>query len=71
MAQSSALKTLAVQASHYSVASLFCVIAGLVTFPLLTRVFPVADYGIMNLVAATLTVSVALGKVGVQHSILR
>ena len=71
MAQSSALKTLAVQASHYSVASLFGVIAGLVTFPLLTRVFPVADYGIMNLVAATLTVSVALGKVGVQHSILR
>ena len=67
----SALKTLAVQASHYSVASLFGVIAGLVTFPLLTRVFSVADYGIMNLVAATLTVSVALGKVGVQHSILR
>jgi O-antigen/teichoic acid export membrane protein len=71
MAQSSALKTLAVQASHYSVASLFGVIAGLVTFPLLTRIFSVADYGIMNLVAATLTVSVALGKVGVQHSILR
>jgi O-antigen/teichoic acid export membrane protein len=67
----SALKTLAVQASHYSVASLFGVIAGLVTFPLLTRVFSVADYGIMNLVTATLTVSVALGKVGVQHSILR
>ncbi|HVU53012.1 MAG TPA: oligosaccharide flippase family protein [Polyangia bacterium] len=71
MAQSSALKTLAVQASHYSVASLFGVIAGLVTFPLLTRVFSVADYGVMNLVAATLTVSVAVGKVGVQHSILR
>jgi O-antigen/teichoic acid export membrane protein len=71
MAASSALKTLAVQASHYSVASLFTVIAGLVTFPLLTRVFSVGEYGIMNLVAATLTVSVALGKVGVQHSILR
>lgn len=71
MAATSSLKTLAVQASHYSVASLFGVIAGLVTFPLLTRVFSVADYGVMNLVAATLTVSVALGKVGVQHSILR
>jgi O-antigen/teichoic acid export membrane protein len=71
MAASSALKSLVVQASHYSLASLFSVIAGLVTFPLLTRVFSVADYGIMNLVAATLTVSVALGKVGVQHSILR
>ncbi|HVR02857.1 MAG TPA: oligosaccharide flippase family protein [Polyangia bacterium] len=71
MAAPSALRTLAVQASHYSVASLFSVVAGLVTFPLLTRVFSVADYGVMNLVAATLTVSVALGKVGVQHSILR
>jgi O-antigen/teichoic acid export membrane protein len=71
MAASSSLKTLAVQASHYSLTSLFTVVAGLVTFPLLTRVFSVADYGIMNLVAATLTVSVALGKVGVQHSILR
>ena len=71
MAARSSLKTLVVQASHYSVASLFGVIAGLVTFPLLTRVFSVADYGAMNLVAATLTVGVALGKVGVQHSILR
>lgn len=71
MAARSALKSLAVQASHYSIASLFTVIAGLVTFPLLTRVFSVADYGVMNLVAATLTVAVALGKVGVQHSILR
>jgi O-antigen/teichoic acid export membrane protein len=71
MAAPSSQKTLAVQASHYSLTSLFTVVAGLVTFPLLTRVFSVADYGVMNLVAATLTVSVALAKVGVQHSILR
>src|SRR5262249_29732814 len=51
--------------------SLFNMVAGLVTFPLLTRLFSVADYGVMNLVAATLTVSVAFGKVGVQQSILR
>jgi O-antigen/teichoic acid export membrane protein len=37
----------------------------------MTRIFTVADYGAMNLIAATLTVSVALGKVGVQHSIIR
>jgi O-antigen/teichoic acid export membrane protein len=67
----SPLKRLLVQSSHYSLASLFTMVAGLVTFPLLTRIFSVADYGAMNLVAATLTVSVALGKVGVQHSILR
>jgi O-antigen/teichoic acid export membrane protein len=67
----SPLKRLIVQASHYSLASLFAMIAGLVTFPLLTRIFSLEDYGVMNLVAATITVSVAIGKVGVQHSILR
>jgi O-antigen/teichoic acid export membrane protein len=64
-------KSLAVQTSHYSVASLFALISGLVTFPLLTRVFSVEDYGVMNLVAGTVTVLVTLGKVGVQHSIVR
>jgi O-antigen/teichoic acid export membrane protein len=67
----SAFRSLFVQASHYSLASLANVLAGVVTFLLLTRVFSVADYGAMNLVAATLTVGVALGKVGIQHSILR
>lgn len=67
----SPLKRLLVQSSHYSFASLLSMISGLVTFPLLTRIFSVADYGVMNLVAATLTVSVAVGKFGVQHSIIR
>src|SRR5690242_17842047 len=67
----SALKKLAVQTSHYGVTSAMTMLAGLVSFPLLTRVFSVADYGVMNLVAATVTISVALGKLGVQHSILR
>ena len=67
----SPLRRLLVQSSHYGVTSLFNMVAGLITFPVLTRLFSVADYGAMNLVAATLTVSVAVGKVGVQHSIVR
>lgn len=67
----SPLKRLLVQTSHYGLASLFTMLAGLVTFPLLTRIFSVADYGLMSLVAATVTVAVALGKVGMQHSIVR
>lgn len=67
----SPLKRLIVQASHYGLGSLLTMLAGLVTFPLLTRTFSVSDYGAMSLIAATLTVSVAVGKVGVQHSILR
>jgi O-antigen/teichoic acid export membrane protein len=67
----SPLKRLFVQTSHYSVASVLTTVAGLITFPILTRIFSVADYGLMNLVAATLTVAQALGKVGIQHSIIR
>lgn len=67
----STIKRLLVQASHYSLGGLAGMIAGLITFPLLTRLFTLEDYGAMNLVAATLTMSVALGKLGVQHSILR
>ncbi|HEY2745054.1 MAG TPA: oligosaccharide flippase family protein [Polyangia bacterium] len=71
MAADSPLKRLMVQTSHYGLTSLFNMVAGLVTFPILTRLFSVADYGTMNLIAATLTVSVAVAKVGVQHSIIR
>ena len=67
----SPLKRLVVHTSHYSLTSLFAMIAGLVSFPLFTRIFSVEDYGAMNLVAATVTVSVAVGKVGIQHSIVR
>ena len=67
----SPLRRLLVATSHYSIASLLIMIGGLVSFPILTRTFSVEEYGIMNLIAATLTVSVALGKVGVQHSLLR
>lgn len=70
-AESSPLKRLLVQASHYSISGLFALISGLISFPLFTRAFSVEDYGVMNLVAATLTMSVAVGKVGVQHGILR
>lgn len=66
----SPLKRLFVQASHYSLANLFTGIVGLITFPLLTRIFSVPDYGAMSLISATLTVSVAVGKLGVQHSII-
>jgi O-antigen/teichoic acid export membrane protein len=66
----SPLRRLFVQASHYSLANLLAGIAGLITFPLLTRIFSVADYGAMNLISATLTVAVAVGKLGVQHSII-
>jgi O-antigen/teichoic acid export membrane protein len=38
---------------------------------LFTRIFSVADYGIMNLVGVTLTALVAVGKLGLQHAVVR
>jgi O-antigen/teichoic acid export membrane protein len=67
----SALRRLLVHVSHYSLGNLLTTFAGLISFPLLTRIFSVADYGLMNLVAATITISVALGKLGVQQTVLR
>lgn len=71
MMANTALKRLAVQASHYSLVSIFATVAGLVSFPLFTRIFSLEEYGLMNLVAATVSLSVAFGKVGIQHSIVR
>src|SRR5579871_161740 len=70
-ARDSPVRRLLVQASHYSLGSILTTVAGLVSYPFLTRIFSLADYGAMSLVAATLTVCVSLGKLGVQHSIVR
>jgi O-antigen/teichoic acid export membrane protein len=65
------LGKLLVHFSHYSLASLLTTIAGLISFPLITRIFSVSDYGIMGLIGATVTITVAVGKLGIQHAVLR
>lgn len=70
MAESAARKLLA-HTSHYSLASLVTLIGGIITFPLLTRLFSVSDYGLMSLIGATVSLAVTLGKTGIQHSIVR
>jgi O-antigen/teichoic acid export membrane protein len=65
------LRRLLVHTSRYSLGSFLTILASLVSFPFLTRVFSVADYGLMNLVAATLTLLTAVGKLGVQHAVVR
>jgi O-antigen/teichoic acid export membrane protein len=58
-------------ASNYAWAEVLATLAGLVSFPILTRLLSVADYGVMNLVASALGLTVALGKLGLQHAALR
>ena len=61
----------AVQASHYSIGNFLSLVAGFVTFPILTRVLSTEDYGTMSLVSLVLTLLVGTGKLGMQHSIVR
>jgi O-antigen/teichoic acid export membrane protein len=56
---------------HYAWAEMVAAGIGLLSFPILTRLLSVADYGTMNLVASALALSVAFGKAGMQHAILR
>lgn len=56
---------------NYAWAELAVTAAGLMSFPILTRLLSVADYGVMNLVASVLALMVAFGKLGVQQAALR
>jgi O-antigen/teichoic acid export membrane protein len=65
------LKKLALHTSNYTLGSVLVTIAGLVSFPILTRIFTVEEYGILNLISATLLLLTGIAKLGVQHSIVR
>lgn len=67
----SALRRLGLHVSHYTLGNFLVALAGLVSFPLLTRLLSPADYGLMNLISATILILVAVGKLGLQHSIIR
>jgi O-antigen/teichoic acid export membrane protein len=47
------------------------VIASLVSYPVFTRAFSRADYGLMALISNTVAVLVSLSKMGLQHSAVR
>lgn len=56
---------------NYASAGMLAALAGLVTFPLLTRSLSVAEYGILGLITSSLTLFVAFGKLGMQHAVIR
>lgn len=60
-----------VHASSYSLASVLVTAAGFISFPILTRIFSVDQYGTMSLISSTLLLVTVLGKLGMQHSIVR
>lgn len=65
------LKRFAAHTSNYTLSSVLVTLAGLVSFPILTRILDVGEYGVMNLVATALSLMVGVAKLGMQHSALR
>lgn len=56
---------------NYASAGILSALVGLVSFPLMTRNLSVADYGIVGLVSSSFTLFIAVGKLGMQHAVIR
>jgi O-antigen/teichoic acid export membrane protein len=59
------------QGAHYASGSLLISIASLISFPILTRLLPMNEYGVLSLLTSFLGLLVALSKMGLQQSVLR
>lgn len=57
--------------STYTASNALLTVAGFISFPILTRLLSVPDYGVLALVGTTLSLEVSLGKLGIQQSIVR
>lgn len=57
--------------ARYSAASVLTLLAGFVSFPLLTRLLSNHEYGILGYFETWVMLAVALAKLGAQHSIIR
>ena len=56
---------------RYSAGNLSTMVAGLVSFPILTRLLDNTQYGILSYYDTLVLMAVAIGKLGAQHAILR
>lgn len=56
---------------RYSAGSLLAIVAGLVSFPILTRLLDNTQYGILGYVDTWVVMAVSVGKLGAQHALMR
>jgi len=59
------------QSALYSLSNLFISLAGLITFPVLTKNLTIEDYGAVGLFTITIGIIASINKLGMQHSIIR
>ena len=55
----------------YSSGNLLVSVAGLISFPIITRLLTIDEYGILSLISLILLVLVSFGKAGLQRSMIR
>ncbi|MFH1642285.1 MAG: oligosaccharide flippase family protein [Nanoarchaeota archaeon] len=65
------IKKLFFQSSHFLYGRIFLLIASLISFPIMTRMLSVSDYGIFGLLMVIMFLIVALSKSGLQNSYIR
>ncbi len=58
-------------ARNYSLSSLTILAASLISYPILTRLLEVGEYGLLSLISIVIGLVVALAKAGMQNSIVR
>ncbi len=59
------------QSSHYALGQILLLIASLISFPILTRIFSVSDYGILSLITTAIFIIIPITKLGIHHSSIR
>jgi O-antigen/teichoic acid export membrane protein len=60
----SEIRALFKQSSHYFAGHVAIMAVGFISFPILTRIFSVSDYGILGLITTTLLIAIAISKLG-------
>ncbi len=65
------LKKLVEQSSYYFISNAIIMMAGFISFPIWTRIFTRAEYGLFSLVGITISLGVGISKFGLQHAALR
>ncbi len=65
------IKKLFQQSSYYFISNVFVMLAGFISFPILTRIFTPEEYGVMSLVTITVSLGIGFSKFGLQHAALR
>jgi O-antigen/teichoic acid export membrane protein len=64
-------KTILAGFFSYSFGNVLTILAGLISFPIFTRLLSSSDYGVMSLINITITMCVGFGKCGLQQSLIR